>query len=92
MFGLGMQEMIQRTVGPAITVEAVGASGLWPVLVDPSQLENSLLNLCLNARDAMPDGGRITIETANRWLDERAARKPGGELSPGSLHWRPRTV
>jgi PAS domain S-box-containing protein len=71
----GMQDMIQRTVGPSITVEAVGAGGLWPVLVDPSQLENSLLNLCLNSRDAMPDGGRITIETANRWLDERAAKK-----------------
>jgi signal transduction histidine kinase/ActR/RegA family two-component response regulator len=71
----GMQDLIQRTVGPHITVETVGAGGLWPVLVDPSQLENSLLNLCLNSRDAMPDGGRITIETANRWLDERAARK-----------------
>jgi CheY-like chemotaxis protein len=72
-----MQDMIQRTVGPAITVEAVGAGGLWPVLVDPSQLENSLLNLCLNSRDAMPGGGRITIETANKWLDEAAARKHG---------------
>ena len=71
----GMQELIQRTVGPNITVEVVGASGLWPALVDPSQLENALLNLCINARDAMPDGGRITIETANKWLDERAAIK-----------------
>jgi PAS domain S-box-containing protein len=71
----GMQDMIQRTVGPGITVEAVGAGSLWPVLVDPSQLENSLLNLCLNSRDAMPHGGRITIETANRWLDEQAAKK-----------------
>ena len=70
-----MQDMIQRTVGPAIAVEAVGAGGLWPVLVDPSQLENSLLNLCLNSRDAMPGGGRITIETANKWLDATAARK-----------------
>ena len=71
----GMQEMIQRTVGPSIPIEVVGASGLWPALVDPSQLENALLNLCINARDAMPDGGRITIETANKWLDERASRK-----------------
>ena len=70
-----MQDMIQRTVGPGIAVEVVGAGGLWPVLADPSQLENSLLNLCLNSRDAMPEGGRITIETANRWLDERAAKK-----------------
>ena len=71
----GMQELIQRTVGPNIHIEVVGASGLWPTLVDPSQLENALLNLCINARDAMPDGGRITIETANKWLDERAAIK-----------------
>jgi PAS domain S-box-containing protein len=70
----GLQELIQRTVGPSISVEAVGA-GLWPVLVDPPQLENSLLNLCINSRDAMPDGGRITIETANKWLDERAAKE-----------------
>ncbi|TXM70747.1 PAS domain S-box protein [Methylobacterium sp. WL120] len=71
----GMQEMIQRTVGPGIPVEVVGASGLWPALVDPPQLENALLNLCINSRDAMPDGGRITVETANKWLDERASRK-----------------
>lgn len=70
---IGMQDLVQRTVGPGISVEVVGASGLWPALVDASQLENALLNLCLNARDAMPDGGRITIETANRWLDFQAA-------------------
>ncbi|EJL35075.1 PAS domain-containing protein [Novosphingobium sp. AP12] len=70
----GMADLIQRTVGPAIKVETVGAAGLWPTLVDPSQLENSLLNLCINARDAMPDGGRITIETANKWLDRNGAR------------------
>ena len=70
----GMQELIQRTVGPGIPVEVVGAAGLWPALVDPPQLENALLNLCINARDAMPSGGRITVETANRWLDARASR------------------
>jgi PAS domain S-box-containing protein len=70
-----MQEIIQRAVGPTIAFEFVGLSGLWPTLVDPSQLENSLLNLCLNARDAMPDGGKITVETANKWLDARAARQ-----------------
>jgi signal transduction histidine kinase/ActR/RegA family two-component response regulator len=69
----GMQELIQRTVGPAISVKVVGVARSWPALVDPSQLENALLNLCLNARDAMPDGGRITIETANTWLDARTA-------------------
>ncbi|SDA12438.1 PAS domain S-box-containing protein [Methylobacterium sp. UNC378MF] len=78
----GMEELIQRTVGPAIEVEVVGASGLWPALVDPHQLENALLNLCINARDAMPELGRITVETANRWLDTYAARKhdiPAGQ-------------
>jgi PAS domain S-box-containing protein len=57
----GMMELVRRTVGPAIEIESVGAGGLWPTLVDPSQLENALLNLCLNARDALPDGGRIVI-------------------------------
>jgi PAS domain S-box-containing protein len=70
----GMADMIQRTVGPAIRVETVGVSGLWSTLVDPSQLENALLNLAINARDAMPAGGRITIETANKWLDRAGAR------------------
>ncbi len=71
----GMQELIQRTVGPGIRVEVAGLSGNWPTLVDPSQLENALLNLCINARDAMPDGGSITIETAHNWLDARTARQ-----------------
>ena len=71
----GMQDIIQRAIGPMIAFEFVGLAGLWPTLVDPSQLENSLLNLCLNARDAMPDGGKITVETANKWLDARAARQ-----------------
>ena len=77
----GMEELIRRTMGPNVSVEVVGAGGLWPVRVDPSQLENSLLNLCINARDAMPEGGKLTIETANKWLDERAARER--ELPPG---------
>jgi signal transduction histidine kinase len=77
----GMEDLIRRTVGPAIDVEVVGAGGLWTTKVDSSQLESALLNLCINARDAMPKGGRITIETANKWLDERAARER--ELPPG---------
>ena len=77
----GVEEMIRRTVGPAVTLEVVGAGGLWLTRVDPSQMENALLNLSINARDAMPDGGRITIETANKWLDERAAKER--ELPPG---------
>jgi PAS domain S-box-containing protein len=77
----GMEELIRRTVGPAIDIEVVGAAGVWSTLVDPNQLENALLNLCINARDAMPGSGRLTIETANRWLDERAARER--DLAPG---------
>lgn len=71
----GMLDLVQRTVGPAVQVENVGAAGLWGALVDPSQLENALLNLCINARDAMPDGGRITIETGNRWIDRKMAQQ-----------------
>jgi PAS domain S-box-containing protein len=77
----GMLELINRSVGPTIEVETVGTAGLWTTFVDPSQLESSLLNLCINARDAMPNGGKITIETANRWMDDRSARERG--LKPG---------
>ncbi|MBC9208713.1 PAS domain-containing protein [Roseomonas aerophila] len=71
----GMEELIRRTTGPEISVEVVGSSGLWSTLVDAGQVENALLNLAINGRDAMPEGGRLTIETANRWLDEAAARE-----------------
>ena len=78
---LGMTDLIRRTVGPEISVETVDMVGLWQAMVDPPQLENALLNLCINARDAMPDGGRITIETANRWMDDRTARER--DVAPG---------
>jgi signal transduction histidine kinase len=74
-------DLVRRTVGPSIAVETVAAGGLWPTLVDANQLENAILNLCINARDAMPDGGRITIETGNTWLDRRAAAERG--IEPG---------
>jgi len=77
-----MEELLRRTIGPHIALEVVGAIGLWATLVDGNQLENALLNLCINARDAMPNGGRITIETANKWLDDRAAKErdlPSGQ-------------
>ncbi|MBX3578433.1 MAG: PAS domain-containing protein [Rhizobiaceae bacterium] len=77
----GMLDLIVRSVGPHVQVETVGASGLWTTFVDAGQLENALLNLCINARDAMPNGGKVTIETSNRWMDERAARQRG--LDPG---------
>jgi PAS domain S-box-containing protein len=77
----GMEELIRRTVGPALQIITSTQSDLWTTLVDPHQLENALLNLCINARDAMPDGGRLTIETANLELDAHQAQ--GKDLQPG---------
>lgn len=77
----GMEDLLRRTVGGTVEVDVVGAAGLWAANIDAAQLENALLNLCINARDAMPDGGRITIETANKWLDDRTARER--DLAPG---------
>lgn len=62
--------LLHRTLGEAIELEAVLAPRIWPIDVDRNQLENTLLNLAINARDAMPDGGKLTIETANTHLDE----------------------
>jgi signal transduction histidine kinase len=64
-----MTEMLRRTLGERIAVETVLSGGLWPAFVDRPQLESALLNLAVNARDAMPDGGRLTVETSNTSLD-----------------------
>ncbi|WP_375243378.1 ATP-binding protein [Sphingomonas parapaucimobilis] len=77
----GLGDMLRRTMGPETSMEVVGAGGLWTACIDAGQLENALLNLCINARDAMPDGGRLTIETANKWLDDRSGRER--DLPPG---------
>ncbi|PWB95566.1 response regulator [Methylosinus sporium] len=65
-----MAEMLRRTLGEDVCLEAVFAGGLWRAFADPSQLETTILNLALNARDAMPQGGKLTIETSNAYLDE----------------------
>ena len=69
----GMDDLLRRTLGEAIEIETVLAEDLWPTLLDPSQLENALLNLAVNARDAMEASGQMTIETANATLDEAYA-------------------
>jgi PAS domain S-box-containing protein len=77
----GMLDLVRRTIGPAIALEIAHAPGVWPTLVDPNQLENALLNLCINARDAMPDGGRLRIALSNAVLDAGQAAR--SELAAG---------
>ena len=77
----GLEDMLRRTVGGMNDIEIIGAAGLWTANIDAGQLENAILNLCINARDAMPGGGKLTIETANKWIDDRTARER--DLEPG---------
>jgi two-component system NtrC family sensor kinase len=79
----GMSELLRRTIGETIVVETVLAGGLWKAAIDPNQLENALLNLAVNARDAMPEGGRLTVETANCHLDDHYVALAGGDVAPG---------
>jgi PAS domain S-box-containing protein len=69
----GLSELLRRTLGEQVTVETVLAGGLWRASVDPNQLEVAIINLAVNARDAMPSGGKLTLETANVYLDESYA-------------------
>jgi CheY-like chemotaxis protein len=79
---IGMSELLRRTLGEQVAIETVLAGGLWRVLADPNQLEIGILNLAVNARDAMPNGGKLTIETANAYLDEAYAAAQT-EVVPG---------
>ena len=74
----GMSELLGRTLGEIVEIAITPAPNLWRVEVDPNQLENALLNLAINARDAMPEGGRLTIETANETVDARTR-----DIAPG---------
>jgi PAS domain S-box-containing protein len=78
-----MDDLLRRTLGPAIHFEMHLAGALWPTMCDPHQLDSVILNLAINARDAMPGGGRLTIETENAVLDAAYARRQGGEVRPG---------
>jgi signal transduction histidine kinase len=77
-----MTDLLHRTLGEQIELEGVLSPRLWAVEVDQNQLESAILNLAVNARDAMPDGGRLTLETANTYLDESYAASDS-EVSPG---------
>ncbi|WP_174297032.1 hybrid sensor histidine kinase/response regulator [Sphingomonas bacterium] len=78
---MGLEELLRRTVGAGFNIEIAPATGLWIAEIDAAQLENAILNLCINGRDAMPDGGCLTVETANEWIDDRTASER--DLSPG---------
>jgi signal transduction histidine kinase/CheY-like chemotaxis protein len=74
--------MLRRSLGERIDIKIVESAGLWPAYADPAQVENAILNLAINARDAMPEGGKLTIETANVTLDEQYAEQ-NDEVTPG---------
>jgi len=74
---VGMSDLLRRTLGEAISVETVVAAGAWRIRCDPNQLESAILNLAVNARDAMPNGGKLTIETANVHVDDAYAAAQG---------------
>ena len=79
----GLEPLLRRTLGANITIDLMQGEELWDSLIDPAQLESAILNLCINARDAMPEGGRLTLETSNAYLDQDYASQQA-ELIPGN--------
>jgi CheY-like chemotaxis protein len=77
----GTTDLLRRAIGEAIAIETVVGAGVWPIFADRNQLESALLNLAINARDAMPEGGRLTIEASNADVDETYAGK--ADIAPG---------
>lgn len=78
----GFEDLVRRSIGPSVAFHIRAADDLWLIRIDHSQLENALVNLCINARDAMPDGGTITVATSNRQLERADAKRlqlPGGQ-------------
>jgi two-component system NtrC family sensor kinase len=71
----GMSDLLRRSLGEHVEIETVGGGGLWRTEIDPTELEAAILNLALNSRDAMPNGGKLTIETSNAFLDEQYTRE-----------------
>jgi signal transduction histidine kinase len=78
----GLSDFLQRALGEEIALEVVGGGGVWPVEVDSSELEAALVNLAVNARDAMPNGGKLTVEASNCYLDEAYCRRHA-DVKPG---------
>jgi two-component system, NtrC family, sensor kinase len=78
----GLSDFLRRALGEDISLEIVGGGGVWPVEADAAELEAAILNLAVNARDAMPNGGKLTIEASNSYLDENYCRQ-NAEIRPG---------